>query len=366
MLAAIGVIMVYSSSLSAARGIYGDEYFFIKKHLACLSLGVSALFITWFGLRGRQVGLRKWVYPLTVLGFILLAAVLYSPWGIKVRGAQRWLGWAGYSFQPVELAKVGLLLCSAHLLARAQEKPKTEHYYFIALGLVLLAALFLLIRQPDLGNVLVICILSFILLFLGRVQLIYLASLGFIALSAAILWLARASYVQQRLMAFFDPWRYAKESGFQTIQSFLALGSGGLWGLGLGAGQQKLGALPEAYSDFIMSVIGEEWGLIGSGLILVLFLVFVWAGLKIASQSEDLFVSYLAAGITSLIGVQALFNIWVVTGLFPTKGLPLPFVSYGGTSLVINLMGVGVLLAFASRRQSQAKAIRASGRSVRR
>jgi cell division protein FtsW len=168
--------------------------------------------------------------------------------------------------------------------------------------------------------------------------------------------------VQQRLSAFIDPWRHSSQGGFQAVQSFLALGSGGLWGLGLGAGQQKLGHLPEPYSDFILAVVGEEWGLMGTGVIIILFLTFIWAGLKIASQADDLFASYLAAGITSLIGLQALFNIWVVSGLFPTKGLPLPFISYGGTSLVVNLMGVGILLAFASRKKPQRRAIRVENR----
>lgn len=357
-LLSIGVVMVYSSSMPVAEKQYQDGYYFLKRYLIHLVIGLSLMSGFWVGLRKQETDLRRWVYPALILGFVLLAAVLYSPMGIKIRGSQRWLGWNNFSFQPVELAKFCFLFYMAHILARAQESPQTGDYNFVILGLVLGAFLFLIICQPDIGNTFIVCGVSFILLFLAQVHLIYLACAAFIAFSAGILWLGRIPYIYNRLLAFINPWQHAGQSGFQAVQSYIALGSGGLWGLGLGAGQQKLGHLPEAYTDFILSVIGEEWGLIGTSLVTVLFLAFIWSGLKVASKTQDLFAGYLTAGITCFIGLQALVNIGVVTALLPTKGLPLPFVSYGGTSLIASLMGVGVLLAFASKKQPQRREAR--------
>ncbi|MBI5789528.1 MAG: putative lipid II flippase FtsW [Candidatus Schekmanbacteria bacterium] len=350
LLSAIGAVMVYSASLPLAQGQYQDGYFFLRRHLIRLGLGLLAMLCTWWIVRSRRINLRYFAYPLTLISLALLWAVLYSPLGVKIRGAQRWLSFRGFLFQPVELAKLGLVFCLAHLAAKSQEREDKGLYFLGLAGGMMSAVLFFVVRQPDLGNTLLLGSITFIFFFLARVHLVYLLSLGLIAVSTAGLWLTRYPYVQKRLAAFIDPWQHAADGGFQTVQSYLALGNGGLWGLGLGAGRQKWGYLPEAYSDFILAVIGEELGLIGAGLVIIGFFILIWAGFKIAAASADLFTGYLCAGIISIIGLQAFLNIWVVIGLFPNKGLPLPFISYGGTSLVANLIGIGILLAYATEK----------------
>jgi cell division protein FtsW len=341
------VVMVYSASSAIAMEQYHDAGYFLKRQLMWLGLGVVAMVIT---ARMNVWGWQRLAIPLLVVSALLLVLVLVSPLGTTVNGARRWLRVAGWSVQPSELAKLAVVCYLARYLASHTGRI-AEFRRGLLPPLVICGALILLVlAEPDFGTAFVIATLTLLLLFIGQARLFHLCGLALAALPAVVLLVASSPYRRQRLLAFLDPWDHAQSSGFQVIQSFLAMGRGGVSGLGLGESRQKLFFLPEPHTDFIFSVIGEELGLIGTVLILLLFMIFFWRGLVIAQRAEEPFLRYLAVGITGMIGVQALLHMAVVIGLLPTKGLTLPLLSYGGSSLLVDLVAVGILLAICRQR----------------
>jgi cell division protein FtsW len=276
--------------------------------------------------------------------------MLFIPgFGHKVGGAYRWLRWGGFSLQPSEFAKFSLAIYMAYSMSR-----KGSHMESFSRGLLphlVVAGVFmiLMVLQPDLGTAMIIGCWVLILLFVGGVKFVQLSSV--LIFSAPILiWLIwKADYRIKRWSAFVNPWDDPKGTGFQIIHSFLAFGSGGIFGAGLGNSKQKLFYLPEPHTDFVLSIAAEELGFLGMTAIIVLFGVLVMRGIKVALDARDLYSSYLAFGLTCLIGLQVVVNMGVVMGLLPTKGLTLPLISYGGSSLVINLLSIGILLNISSK-----------------
>ncbi len=349
LLLVIGLVMVYSASMPVAQRWYGNGYYYLTRQLIRLALGMAVMFL---GMKLNYVWWRKLVYVLLALCFGLLIMVLVSPQARVLNGAKRWLAWGGFSFQPIEIVKWGLIVFLAHSLAQLSDGRKKEGASYTLPVFIVLGAMCLLVAcQPDIGNCLILAALALVMFFVAGVRFRYLAALGLVCLSGFWFLVSNLAYSQRRIISFLNPWRDPTAAGFQLTQSFIALGRGGLAGVGLGAGQQKAFYLPEAHTDFILAVIGEEWGFLGIALILILFAILIWQGLLIARRAPDFFGSYLALGITCLIGLQALVNMGVVGGLLPTKGLPLPFISYGGSALVINMLAIGALLNISTRRR---------------
>jgi len=336
-----GVVMVYSASAIVAADRFHDPYFFLKKQIFWALLGAACL---WAALRLDYRRLEGFVVPLLIFVGILLVLVLVSPIGQAINGTRRWIRLGPVSFQPAELAKLALVLYLAAFLARAGEAVTDFRRGLVPPLAVagLLAALIL--AQPDLGNCLTLIALTFTLLFIAGGRARHLGLILVAALPPLVLAIWAAPYRVRRIFAFIDPWSDPRGSGFQIIQSWLAFGNGGLVGQGIGGSRQKLFYLPESHTDFIFAIIGEELGFVGAAAIVGLFVVLIWRGLRIGLRAPDAFGGYLALGITVLIATQTLVNLGVVTGLLPTKGLPLPFISFGGSALLITMLSTGLLL----------------------
>jgi len=288
---------------------------------------------------------RKLVYLLLIGSLLSLILLLIPGVGNEVSGSSRWLKFAGFSLQPAEFAKLALVIYLAHSLSKKQQEIR-----FLPKVIVSGVFVLLIIAQPDFGTAMILAAIALTLLFAAGLKLRHLLSGILLSLPAIYLMIVRVDYRKKRILAFLNPWKDPTNSGFQIIQSFLAFGSGGLWGMGLGRGRQKLFYLPDAHTDFIFSVIGEELGFLGVVAILTLFLILILRGIKISLSAPDPFGSYLALGITLMIGLQAMVNFGVSLGLLPTKGLTLPFISYGGSSLIVSLIGAGILLNISSQR----------------
>ena len=340
-LLSVGVVMVYSASAIVAAERFHDPYFFLKKQVFWALLGALAL---WLALRLDYRRLEGLVVPLLLVAGVLLVLVLVPPLGQAINGTRRWIRLGPVSFQPAELAKLALVVYLAAFLARRRDALGDFRRGLLpplAVAGVLAA---LVLAQPDLGSCLTLVALTFALLFLagGRVRHLALVLAPALPLLAVAVW--AAPYRIRRVTTFLDPWSDPRGSGFQIIQSWLAFGNGGLLGQGIGGSQQKLFYLPEAHTDFIFAIVGEELGLVGALAIVGLFVVLAWRGLRIGLRAPEPFGAYLALGITLLIATQAIVNLGVVTGLLPTKGLPLPFISFGGSALLVTMLATGVLL----------------------
>ncbi len=340
-LVVMGVVMVYSTSCIVAMNRFGDEFFFMKKHLVYVFTGFILFLVA---SRIPYTMYKRLVYPLLILSAALLVLIYVPGFGFKAGGARRWVHLGPLAFQPSEPAKLAVVVFLAYALSSKAEKIKDFYFGFLPNIIIPGVIIALVLREPDLGTSLTLSALVFIMCFAGGVRLRYL--LGIVVPLAPLVYIVitRYAYMARRIMIFMDPWKDAQGAGFQMVQSFLAFGSGGVTGVGLGEGMQKLFYLPEAHTDFILSVIGEELGLIGVGLVIVFYIVFLVSGVKIALKARDLFGTYLALGLTVMVAMQAAVNMAVVMGLLPPKGLTLPFISYGGTSLVINMIAVGMLL----------------------
>ena len=339
-LLAVGLTMIFSAS--PAMGIkYGDTFYFIKRHLFYLVLGLPALF---YGLNLDLDNLKNKALLILLISIALLVSVFIPGVGRKVLGASRWIELGLLSFQPSELIKLAVVLFLAKWLSDHQARLK--NFVWGLLPPIILSGVisFLIIKQPDMGTALAIAGTVFILLFLAGAEMLHLLLVGGIGILATMALSIASPYRLRRLTAYLDPWKDPLGSGFQIIQSLLAVGSGGLLGLGLGASRQKFYYLPQQFTDFIFAILCEELGLIGGAAVVIGFIIFAARGFRIALSTTDLFKSLLAAGIVSWITVQALLNIMVVLGLVPTTGIPLPFISYGGTAAIINLFAVGIVL----------------------
>jgi cell division protein FtsW len=344
-LAALGVVMVFSAGAAFAAKKYGDWTYFLKREAIYAVVGVAAFT---FGLRTDYGHYRRWSYPLLFLSVALLGGVLM--FGTRVGGAVRWFRVGPLSFQPSEVAKFGLALYLAVLLARKAEKVKTFSMGFVPPLLVSGVVVALLLKQPDLGNGVIMGVMALGLLFVAGTRTSYIVFA--VLLAAPVGWkvfITGTAWRMRRMLAFLDPWSYCQTAGYQLCESLITVGSGTAVGLGLGAGRQKLFFLPEAHTDFILAIIAEELGLVGVLAVALAFAVLVWRGILAGMRARDVFGSYLAFALTSLFGMQALVNMGVVLGLLPTKGLPLPFISYGGTSLVISLFMAGVIANISAR-----------------
>lgn len=346
LLMAIGVMMVYSSSAIFAQERFGDSLYFLKREVIFTALGIAMLFVV------KSIDYHLWyklTYPLVFLSLALLTLVFIPGIGHSAGGAQRWLRVAGFTIQPSEVTKVAVLVFLAYSLAKKGDRIKNFSKGFLPTLTIgsLLGGIVLL--QKDLGTAFVIFSVMFFMLFISGTRLIYLLGCVLAAIPALYLLIFSVDYRRQRIMAFLDPWEHQLDSGFQIIQSYVAFNSGGLMGAGLGQGKQKLFYLPAAHTDFIFSVLGEELGLIGVGFVVTLFMLILFRGLRTAMRAPDPFGMFLAYGITALITCQALINMAVVMGLLPTKGLPLPFISHGGTALLVICVMVGILLNISSQ-----------------
>jgi cell division protein FtsW len=338
-LVAFGVVMVYSASAVYATQKFGSPTYFLRRDVLYAAVGLFAMAVA---ARTDFSVYRKYAYPLLGAAIFLLVGVLVV--GARINGARRWFHFAGLSFQPAELAKIALVIYLASSLARKAEKVKSFTIGFVPHMLVAGLMMALILKQPDLGTACILGLGTLIMLFVAgaKVSYIVIAILG----AAPIVYQAIVGtpWRLRRMLAYLDPWQYRYDVGYQITESLISIGSGGTTGLGLGDGKQKLFFLPEAHTDYIMAIVGEELGLFGLGAIAVAFAVLVWRGTRAALRARDAFGCYLAIGITAMFGLQAVVNLGVVLGSLPTKGLPLPFVSYGGSTLIVDLFAMGVLL----------------------
>jgi cell division protein FtsW len=342
LLLSFGALMIYSSTsiitpLLAKKNI--TQFYYFKRHLFTMVLGAIVMLIA-YSLKPSFY--KKAAVPALVFSFFLLVLVFFPYIGVSAGGARRWIRLWPTTFQPSELVKLSMVA----FLAKYMSSPgyDTEKFSsFIKPLLVMVAFQLVFLKQPDFGSTMSLAFITFAMLFISGMRLKYIASVLVLAIPV-IYKLAMEPYRLRRITSFLDPWKDPLGSGFQLVQSFIAFGSGGVTGLGLGESRQKLSFLPASHTDFIFCLVGEELGLIGASILIALFLFIFIRGITIAGRSKDRFIHYLAYGLTLMISVQALVNFAVVTGLVPTKGLPLPFVSYGGSALLVNMAAVGILL----------------------
>ncbi len=346
LLIGLGLLMVYSASSNIAEHRFGDSNFYLKRQILFCFIGIIAMMVT------RYIPCtlyQKLVYPLLLVSVALLALLFVPGLGRKVGGAYRWMSLGGFSFQPSEMVKFSL----AVYLAYSMSKKGTDLALFtkglLPHMLVVGTFMVLIYLQPDLGTAVIIGVWTLVLLFVGGVRILQLFALFLLAAPVVIWMIWHAEYRLRRIMAFMNPWDDPRGIGFQIIHSFLAFGSGGIFGAGLGNSKQKLFYLPEPHTDFALSIMGEELGFVGVTATIALFGVLIMGGIRIALNAKDLYSSYLALGLTCFLGLQVIVNMAVVLGLLPTKGLTLPLISYGGSSLVMTLAGIGVLLNISSR-----------------
>jgi cell division protein FtsW len=345
-LTCFGIVMVYSASSIMAAKRFHDSFYFLKRQglFALLGIGVMiAAMLTDYHFW------RKYAVPILLISLAGLVLVLIPGLGSKIGGSSRWIKLPGFSLQPSEPAKIAFIMYLAYSLDKKQEKVQFFSTGFLPYMLVLALLLGLLLLQPDLGASITLAGVAMVMLFVAGTRPRYLLSMVLVAMPVLTYLVLHADYRRRRILAFLNPWEDPTNTGFQIIQSWIGFGAGGILGQGLGEGKQKLFYLPEAHTDFIFSVVGEELGLLGVLVIAAIFLLLVMRGIRVALLAEDDFGRFLAFGITILLGFEAFVNMGVVTGLLPTKGLALPFISYGGSSLLISLFAVGVLLNISTR-----------------
>jgi cell division protein FtsW len=349
-LVGLGLVMVLSASSMLAQERFDDPYHFFRPQLVYAILGLTIMFITKH-IRYQWLCRSSYLFLLITIAALIL--VLIPGIGYRAGGASRWLRFAGLSFQPSELAKLTLVIYLAYSLAAKREKIKQFSYGLVPHLVVLGILVMLVVAEPDLGSAVILTLIALIMFFVAGVRVSYLISLGLMVLPVVYLLIVRSPYRLKRITAYLSPWDDPLGSGYHIIHSFFAFASGGLTGMGPGAGRQKLFYLPECHTDFIFSVVGEELGFIGVTLVAILFLILVWRGVSVALNAYEIEGTYLALGLTLVIGLQAFMNMAVVVGLLPTKGLILPFFSYGGSSMVVNFACLGVILNVASQGRSE-------------
>ncbi|OCA90246.1 stage V sporulation protein E [Pradoshia sp. D12] len=340
-LLSIGLIMVYSASAIWATYKFDDTFFFAKRQLLFAGVGIVAMLVI---MNIDYWNWRRWAKPLIIICFILLLVVLIPGIGTLRNGSRSWIGVGAFSIQPSEFMKLAMIVFLAKFLSERQ-KYITSFKKGLApsLGLVFLA-FGLIMMQPDLGTGTVMVGTCIAMIFIAGARISHFVGLGMLGVAGFVALVISAPYRMKRITSFLDPWQDPLGSGFQIIQSLYAIGPGGLFGLGLGQSRQKFFYLPEPQTDFIFAILSEELGFIGGSLVILLFSLLLWRGIRIALGAPDLFGAFLAVGIIIMIAIQVMINIGVVTGLMPVTGITLPFLSYGGSSLTLMLMAVGVLL----------------------
>jgi len=345
-LVVIGLVMVLSASSVEALAQYGSSWVFFEKQLMWVAVGAAVMAAT------IRVDYHRWralAVPGLVVTFLLLFAVLVPHIGVTVGGSSRWLGFGSLRVQPSELAKLGLVIYLADVVSRRMDRTGEAGSVLKPVMIVFGLVVALVMKQPDMGTALVISAIVFGVLFASGVRGATMAKLGLGAAGAAFLLGMAEPYRKARLLSFMHPWADRTTSGYQVVQSLVGLGSGGLAGVGLGASRAKWGFLPNAHTDFIFAIIGEELGLLGSVLVVSLFVGFALLGVRAASRAPDRFGSILATGVTIWIVAQAVLNIGAVIGVLPVTGVPLPLISFGGSSLVIIMGAIGILLNVAAQ-----------------
>jgi cell division protein FtsW len=344
LLTTIGVVEVFSASSVYAFTHYDNSFWFLERQAIYAAIGIGVLLLT---ARMRYTAWRRLCGPLLVVSVLLLLVALHPTAGSSVFGASRWIALGPLTLQPSELTKLALIAFAAAVLARKQGKLDDWLHLALPLGPVVLLVAGVVLMQRDLGTTIVIVGSVLMMLFVAGARLRHLFVTGTLALGGLAFLIFGTAYRRVRFLSFLDPWKDPLSNGYQLIQGLIALGSGGWVGVGLGASRQKWGNLPNAHTDFIFAVLGEELGLIGELVVLALFGLMIYAGIRIAVRAPDPFGRLLAAGITSWIGLQAIVNLGAVTGLLPITGVPLPFVSFGGSALIVTLGAVGVLTSIA-------------------
>jgi cell division protein FtsW len=352
----IGTIEIYSATAAEGLTRFHDSTYFLERQMLYVGVGGLAMFL---GSRIDYRWLRRWTYPLLAISIVLLACALFTP---ARNGAKRWIPLGPLTFQPVEIAKLGLVTYMAYSLGRKADQLKTFTIGFVPHLVVCGMMMVLLLKQPDLGSSVVLGATTLGMLFMAGTRVSYIGLAVLASAPVAYHLVVGTPWRMQRFLAYFNPEAYASGEAYQFLQARLAMGSGGLTGAGLGDGHQSLGYMPEGHNDFILAPIGEELGFIGVALVIVLFGILVWRGIRAALGARDVFGGYLAFGITLLFGVQVLFNVGVVLGIVPNKGITLPLVSYGGSSLVITMFLVGLL--FNVGRRPEHKAAREAQRDL--
>jgi len=343
-LLALGVVMVYSSTAVVTPVMEKKnitQFFYLRKHLVTVILGFIVMFVAY---RVDRDILKQLAIPLLVLSFVLLMLVFVPGLGVKAGGARRWLRLWPSTLQPSEFVKLAMVFFLAWYMS--QESYRPDRFACVAVPVAVMGVFQLVfLSQPDFGAAMSLGVLTICMLFISGIRLKYLGSLALFALPA-LYYLLSEPYRLKRLITFIDPWKYRSDGGFQLVQSFIAFGSGGFSGVGLGKSMQKLDYLPEVHTDFIFSMLGEELGFIRAIIVVMLFSFIFYRGVSIAGVQKGKFRYYMAFGLSLMVALQALVNIAVVTGLLPTKGLPLPFISYGGSALLVNMAVIGLLLNY--------------------
>src|SRR5580765_5327734 len=350
LLVCLSVIMVYSASAVVAMERYQQPYLFLTKQLMWATLGIAVL---WIVMRVDYKMYREPVFIWSALAIVTLCliAVMFTP---PVNNARRWFGVGGLGIQPSELAKLAAIFFIADMLERRMQRINELGYGLLPIGIVVGALVGLILVEPDFGTAMTLAVIAAVMIFAAGLSYTYVFGTILLALPLVAGIAMSADYRRRRLFTFMNPWEDPLGDGFQIIQSLIAVGTGGVTGKGLMGGVQKLFYLPEPHTDFIFSVISEELGLIGATLVVICFCIITWRGLRVALGAPDRFGAFLALGVTTMVAVQAFMNISVVLSLMPTKGIPLPLVSFGGSSLLINLVGMGVLLNVSQHASTEA------------
>ncbi|MSO35940.1 MAG: putative lipid II flippase FtsW [Acidobacteria bacterium] len=343
------VVMVYSASALVALERFQQPYLFVTRQLMWATVGIAVLSIV-MRIDYRTYKNDKLIWALLGMVGLMLVAVLFAR---PINGTRRWVGIGGFGIQPSELAKLAAIIFTALVLERRRHRINEVNYSLLPIGVIVGGLVGLIMLEPDFGTAVSLLAVIGVMVFAAGFSYRYLAGALLLALPALYVILMQADYRRRRLLTFMDPWADPLGDGFQIIQSLIAVGTGGVFGKGLMAGVQKLFYLPEPHTDFIFAVISEETGLIGASIVVLCFCVIGWRGLRTALRAPDAFGAYLALGITMMLVLQAFFNISVVLGLVPTKGIPLPLVSSGGSSMLINLLAVGVLLNISQHQQME-------------
>ena len=349
-----GLLMVLSASSVSSFAEFGDSFRYFQRQSIYAIVGMGALVLT---ARMRYDAWRRLCLPFLALTILLLGVVLSPSHGVEAYGSSRWFQLGPVTVQPSEIAKLAAVVFAAMVIERKWGKLDDLGHLALPLLPVVLVIGGMVMLQPDLGTTLIITATVFAMLFVAGVRMRYLSMAAFFGTVVGMGLIMSAEYRRVRFLSFLHPWEDASNTGYQLAQSLIALGSGGWFGVGLGASRQKWAYVPNAHNDFIFAILGEELGLIGEIVVLAAFAALIYAGVRIAASAKDVFGRMLAGGIVSWFGIQALINLGAVTGLLPITGVPLPFLSYGGSSLVVSLAAVGILVNIATA------PVRASARS---
>lgn len=345
-LVGFGLVMVFSSSSAVSVYKHGTPWVFTQKQALFAIVGMVAMF---FFMNINVRVLKKSAFLLLLLSFILLILVLVI--GDEIKGAKRWFGIAGFGIQPIEFVKLAVIIYLASFISRKEERLRDFRTGILPIMIVISLICLLLLLQPDYGSMLILLAIVAIMMFIGGIRFKHLLTAGIIVVPICVLLIWTQNYRLSRFTAFLNPWDDPLGSGFQLIQSLFAFGHGGIHGAGFGQSIQKLHYLPEAHTDFIFPIIAEEFGLIGSAIFIFAYLLFIVRGWSVAIKSKDLFQILLGTGIVTMIAIQALINMGGVTGTIPISGVTLPLISYGGSSLLVSMSAVGILLSISRGNQ---------------